>query len=78
MSADTIYDWNGPPLVSATGTLFDGPYFSVYPWAGPWVTPRDWTAQDETILRRVDTMIDDGDINTGRVRASLAYLFNLQ
>ena len=78
MGADTIYDWNGPPFVNATGTLFDGPYYSVYPWAGPYTTPRDWTAQDETILRRVDTMIDDGDINTGRVRASLAYLFNLQ
>lgn len=78
MGTDTIYDWNGPPLVSITGTLFDGPYFSVYPWAGQYVTPRDWTTQDTAILRRVDTMIDDGDINAGRVRNNLAYLFNLQ
>lgn len=77
MGADTIYDWNGPPLVSATGTLFNGPHFSIYPWAGQYVTPRDWTDQDTAILRRVDAMIDDGDIDTGRVRNDLAYLFNL-
>lgn len=78
MGADTIYDWNGPPYVSATGILYDGPYFSVYPWAGPSVTARSWTAQDLTILRRVDTMIDDANANTGRLRGNLAYLFNLQ
>jgi prepilin-type N-terminal cleavage/methylation domain-containing protein len=77
MGADTIYDWNGPPLVSATGTLFDGPNFSVYPWSGRWVTPRDWTDEEIAILRRVDSMIDDGDIDAGRLRNNLAYLFNL-
>ncbi|MCU0688606.1 MAG: prepilin-type N-terminal cleavage/methylation domain-containing protein [Phycisphaerales bacterium] len=73
----TIYDWNGPPLVSPTGTLNAGPFFSVaFLMPGNPNATRSATADELALLLDVDRIVDDGNANTGRMRGT-AYFFNL-
>lgn len=75
LAKDSIYDWNGPPLVQGSGLLGNGPSFSVQPNNG--VNQHRWyTARELDILGRMDILIDDGDMNTGRVQWGY-YFFNM-
>lgn len=76
LAPDTIYDWNGPPFVSPTGTLDSGPCFSVQTFDGTTGGYRWFTAAEWNTLQVVDTIIDDGVSTTGRVRNDF-YYFNL-
>jgi type II secretory pathway pseudopilin PulG len=77
LGPESIWDWHGPPAVSATGTLSSGPYFEVYPYlVGPPPATRAFTPEETSILSEVDQMIDDGLPAAGRIRGS-AYFFNL-
>jgi prepilin-type N-terminal cleavage/methylation domain-containing protein len=77
LGPSTIYDWNGPPLVSATGTLGNGPSFSLMTFQpGSPTTTRATTAEEQSIMRDVDTLIDNGSTTTGRIQG-FYYFFNL-
>jgi prepilin-type N-terminal cleavage/methylation domain-containing protein len=77
LGPSTIYDWNGPPLVSPTGTLLNGPYFGVSVLQpGSPTTPRTFTAEERATVTDADAIIDDGDSLTGRMRG-INYFFNL-
>jgi prepilin-type N-terminal cleavage/methylation domain-containing protein len=77
MGPSTVYDWNGPPLVSPTGTLVAGPSFSLAFLLPTDVNVARATTPDElALLQDVDRIIDDGNPATGRMQNRF-YYFNL-
>lgn len=77
LGPNTYYDYNGPPYVSPTGTLGNGPAFSLCGHQpGSPTTWRTFSSDEYNLLLEVDAIIDDGNASTGRMQGQ-SYFFNL-